>query len=221
MTREKDNMKTITCRRSAGPGFTLVELMVVVSIISLLLLIGMPSALVIQKNIAAKASEVTLGTIATALKGYHNDFGEYPPSNSKGAETICRLLTGYPGDADGNQQPGADPKTDDGCAGFGFRTTGAGRNRPVHGPYFGAEKLDTTGGSEPRFADAFRQPVMYYRYNGGYNSGDNPEGPSDVADYAKNDSGQFYRNDYLLITKGPDGSWTKPRNGGDDITNFK
>jgi len=110
-------------------------------------------------------------------------------------------------------------ETDDGCDGFGFRLPGGGL---PHGPYFGAEKIPTGGGSETKFVDAFQQPVLYYLYrNGTYTTSDNVDGPTNVADYANNSSGVFYRKDYLLITRGPDGDWTRPRDGGDDITNFK
>ena len=197
----------------------MVELMVVVAIITLLLLIGMPSALMIQKNVARGTSLVRLGTIETALKAYSRDFdGAYPPSNPKGGETLCRLLTGYPNDPDGNREPGADPRIDDGCDGFGFRLPGGGN--PL-GPYSGAEDLPKSGGSEIQFVDAFQQPILYYLYRGGtYTNADNVDGPTNVADYALS-GGVYYRKDYLLITRGPDGDWTRPRDGGDDITNFK
>ena len=204
-------------------AFTLIELLTVVAIISLLLLIGTPSALVVQKRVAIGLSEVALGTIETALKSYHSDFDAYPPSNPKGGQTICRLLTGYPEDANNDQTPatGSGFNTDDGCARYGFRLAAKGR---VFGPYNGTEKLDIGGGTPPLFVDAFRQPVMYYLFNGtAYNDGDNVEGPSSVNSvYARTPSGDYYRKDFLLMTTGPDGEWTAPRDSdSDDITNFK
>ena len=242
MTFNKDNT---TSSAPAGPpcpgrsgsaaagGFTLVELLVVIAIIALLLLIGAPSAVQIQKDIARKKSVVMLAQISTALKLYAEDFdGKFPPSSNEGGQAICRLLTGFPGDAGNNQTPGANDnafKEDDGCQGYGFRLAPKG---PVFGPYYGVHKLPTSGGSTARFVDAFRQPVMYYKFNenaavpldfGSY-SNDNSDAPGNINDYAKNNDSPraFYRKDFLLITSGPDGTWTNPRDpDSDDITNFK
>lgn len=239
MIREADDLTAGRYPATAGPerdsqaslwhgsGFTLVELLTVVSIISLLLLIGTPSALVIQKRVAIGISQVTLGTIETALKNYRSDFDEYPPSSMDGGGTICRLLTGYTEDRNNDQTPGvgAGFNSDDGHKGFGFRLVTRGR---IFGPYSGTEKLPIASGTPPRFADAFRQPVLYYLYRsysasyGTYNDRDNTEGPAGINDYATSASASLYRKDFLLITCGPDREWTKPRNrGGDDITNFK
>jgi len=218
------------CSATAG-GFTLVELLVVITIIALLLLIGAPSAVQIQKDIARQKSITMLAQISTALKLYAEDFNkQFPPSNPEGGQTICRLLAGFPGDTGSDQTPGANDnafRTDDGCQGYGFRLAAKG---PVFGPYYGVHKLPTSGGSTARFVDAFHQPVMYYKFNelttgpdfGYYNSGDNTDDPGNINDYAKNSSGEFYRKDFLLLTSGPDGTWTNPRDPkSDDITNFK
>ena len=216
----------------AACGFTLVELLVVIAIIALLLLIGAPSAVQIQKDVARQKSITMLAQISTALKLYAEDFGGiFPPSTNEGGQVICRLLTGFPGDGGSDQTPGANEaafRTDDGCQGYGFRLATRG---PVLGPYYGVHKLPTSGGSTARFTDAFRQPVMYYRFTelatsppdyGYYNSGDNSDDPGNINDYAKNSMGEFYRKDFLLITSGPDGTWTNPRDPkSDDITNFK
>ena len=225
--------------RPDARGFTLIELLVVVAIISLLLLIGMPSALVIQKHIATSASKLTLERIAAALKAYHTDFGEYPPSHypeaePRGAETLCRLLTGFVGDPNGDKAPPATgpDATDDGCEGFGFRLVGGGRK---YGPYLGAHKLAMTEKTEPVFIDAFNQPVLYYLFNPApdpahtdvfcqnnphYDSEDNDVGPEDINAYATTD-GVLSREDFLLLTSGPDAEWGAPPDRGDDITNFK
>ena len=243
MTAKKDNT---TSSAPAGPacpgrsgsaaagGFTLVELLVVIAIIALLLLIGAPSAVQIQKDVARKKSVVMLAQISTALRLYAEDFdGKFPPSSNEGGQAICRLLTGFPGDGGNDQTPGANDnafKTDDGCEGYGFRLATRG---PVLGPYYGVQKLPTSGGSTPRFVDAFRREVMYYRFNenttapdyGYYENNDNTNDTGDINGYARNSAGaagEFYRKDFLLITSGPDGMWTFPRDPkSDDITNFK
>lgn len=249
MSREADNSKTTSPPASVGRpntkpttppgagGFTLVELLVVVAIISLLLLIGAPSALVIQRGVGRGLSQTTLTTIEVALELYHGEFEDLPPSNPRGAETICRLLTGYLPDLNNDQTPGEGngAEADDGYDGYGFRLTAHG---PKCGPYGGAERLNWEGGggggggagdaeSGARFVDYFGHAVLYYLYDPEaqvsqrYNPHDNTEGPNDINDYATSSSNQYYRKDFLLMTMGPDAGWTKPRDGGDDITNFR
>lgn len=188
-------------------GFTLVELLTVIGIISLLLLIGAPAAVHIWHQIKVRSSQAILAQVSSALKAYKSDFEAYPPSSPEGGEQICRLLTGF--------------ASDDGEKGFGFRLADKGR---VYGPYFGTEELGTSGSDRPRFVDTFNQSIMYYLYDtktNSYNPNDNTDDPSNINTYARNKKGEFYRTDFLLLTRGPNGEWDDPREtGSDDITNF-
>jgi len=209
--------------RSRG-GFTLVELLTVIGIISLLLLIGAPAAVNIMHQVKVKTAEAVLAQISSALKAYKTDFEAYPPSYPEGGERICRLLTGFAPDSGDDQTPGkgAGFNSDDGKQGFGFRLAPKG---PVFGPYFGTEELNTSGSNKPHFVDTFNQSVMYYLYDTAtsrFNPNDNSDDPSDINNYARNKEGGFYRTDFLLLTRGADGEWDSPREkDSDDITNFK
>ena len=130
--------------RAADGGFTLLHLLIVVGTVATVAILALTVALLLfrrrPQNGHGKSAE-TLAVIAGALKGYRDDHGEYPPSNPRGAEALCRLLTGYPPDLgkDGiPQTDGAAFAQDDGREGFGFRLEPRGL---VFGPYNGAETL--------------------------------------------------------------------------------
>jgi prepilin-type N-terminal cleavage/methylation domain-containing protein len=59
-------------------GFSLVELLVVVSIIAILVTLGMISYLSIQKNARDAKRQSDLNTVRSALEQYHADWGFYP-----------------------------------------------------------------------------------------------------------------------------------------------
>ena len=186
-----------------------------------------------------------------------------------GAELLPLFLIGYGPNPNTPGVPSTSAYnlfTDDGCEGPGFRLEARGH---IFGPYNEADKLKmmTSGPSLrtngnyhggnvllPCFVDNFDNPILYYRFNraqNGYVTNDNPpdpgrdnivkamRGPADVNAYAQDGGGQFYRMDYLLITRGPDSLWAgeevppavflppDPAAGqpaavrSDDITNWK
>ena len=211
------------------PGFTLIEILIIIGIIAILVTIGVPAASRAHKLAAARGSRVTIGLISAACQAYHNDFGDYPPSDlnygRRGGRLLCLLLSGYGPDPDPKGEPGVDGDGnldlvgDDGNEGFGFRLLRRGR---VY--RYDVEKLPIAGNPRAFFADEFENPIFYYRYYGdpvlGYEWSEN-DGPKAADDYAEKSPGKLYRYDFILCTPGADGQWNKPsESGSDDITNF-
>ena len=238
---------------SRRAGMTLMEMLVVMTIIMLLLSIGIPSLMSFVEQARVSSTAASLNLLVDACGLYQQGFGAYPPSNRvdaglpneapynnpdtwQGCHFLYLFLTGWGPDPGTKGEPFEGTNTlatDDGCAGFGFRTKKRGK---VCGPYNEAHELPAgralpgaaSQNNPPYFVNALEHRVLYYRWDpaaqsgdGGYNSTEN-EGPADINDYAaKDDQGNFYRRDFLLICPGPDGRWTRPRDGGDDITNLK
>jgi len=242
----------------ARTAFTIVELMLVIFIISLLIGIGVPSIDRLRSSYTRSLSLATLNMIEKACETYRVDFKihasadqpwkAYPPG---GNNSLVWALTGYAGDAGDDGTPGVGDdalKLDDGCAGFGFRRSKRGW---VYGPYGGTEGIrtkDKRGGVDCHryFVDAFDNEVFYYRFEYDINEdgeidiesarfvgglGDDSLDPP-MQEYAKNSSGDYYRRDILLCTRGPDAIWgsrdvdgtthelPSSFSGVDDVTNF-
>jgi prepilin-type N-terminal cleavage/methylation domain-containing protein len=67
-------------------GFTLVELLVVISIIAILSSVLATGYVTSQKNARDAARKLNLKSIADALNMYYNDYGTYPGSIAFGSE---------------------------------------------------------------------------------------------------------------------------------------
>lgn len=225
----KRNSNKLIRRRSA---FTLVELLVVMFIVGMLATIAVPTVSEYLRVAKQGASLTVLGQIQGACALYKSDFEELPPSSAlggvysgwQGCELLALFLTGYGPDKNSDGIPGKDWAKDDGHEGFGFRVERRGRVFP---PYNGTEKTDMRRGASgrPYFVDAWDNPICYYRYDNGYDPGDNRgdpgNGPGNVA-YARDGGGVYYRRDIWLSSRGNNGEWDAPSDGGenDDVTNF-
>jgi len=62
-------------------GFTMIELLVVVSILAVLLAAVFPAYSAIRRSQRIKRVEATLQTLASGVEAYQNDFGVFPPAN--------------------------------------------------------------------------------------------------------------------------------------------
>ena len=205
-------------RRGGRTAFTVIELMTVVLIIMLLLTILSPTIGKVRTNIRSSRTRHTINLISSGCREYEADIGHYPLN----AHGLVQALTGrgYVG-------------VDDGKTGYGFRRVPRGK---VYGPYGGTEKLNTRVKALElsTFMDAFGGHIYYYRYDmaTGYTDalagepGELPEQPAPLMDYLKGPEGKFYRKDFVLISRGPDGDWGAYYENGewtdsDDIANFK
>lgn len=198
-------------------GFTLVELLAVMMIFMLLLGLLVPTVSRVRTYALVQASQAIISQLDGACKLYNLDHDQFPPSTSSspgwsGSRLLPEALTGYM------------PAGKDGQEGWGFRLHVPGRK---YGPYNDTENLAVDGTAKPQFIDRFEQPILYYRFNGTqYVSSHNANGPPNLNAYLTGPGGEYFRKDFVLISKGPDGDWTAPYSGGkwdrdsDDITNF-
>ncbi len=95
MTSGIHNPQSATGNRRSG--FTLVEVLVVISVIVLLLAILFPAFMSVRRNQKVRRTEATLGAIAGGVDAYQKDYGVYPPAEfaagvSRGNRSLVVLL---------------------------------------------------------------------------------------------------------------------------------
>ncbi|KKK68065.1 hypothetical protein LCGC14_2947790 [marine sediment metagenome] len=202
-------------RRTAG--FTLVELLVVILIIMVLVAVLLPTISKVRTMVLCNKTQATINLIQGACEAYSRDLAvhAYPSA----ARFLVQGLTGI---ADNDDKPG-----------YGWRRVPRGK---VYGPYYGAEDLQVnSSGPVDWFVDAFDRPILYYVYESigdgdpppmGYKSSVAHDGPEDLQDYLKGPDGKYFRENYVLISRGPNGEWDPLYENGkwtrsDDITNLK
>ncbi len=170
----------------------------VVMIIVCLVLLGLativiPSIIRVRVTGGPDPSRWTIHIIDTAIRMYHNEHDRYPGKD---------LFTDLTGAGD-----------DDGQPGYGYRLEPRGM---VYGPWNGADKLAKRG-DPPHFVDGFGNEIEYHLFE---------DMPDDVKDYNTHSSPPgkppvYYRRDYILRSRGPNGKWDPPRSpDSDDVTNM-
>ena len=209
------NRRPSTTRLTAqASGFTLVEMLVIISIIILLAGIAIPTVLNVRRQIAEKASQVLINTLDAGCKSYKQDWGTYPLAGDETAWErghLAQDLLGHYGDSGNDGEPSSNSK-DDGVAGYGFRKRANGKKV---GAYVDPDKVKLKWNNKKKtellFLDEFDNEVNYKRY-----------GDGGVGDYFKDDNDKPFRRDFFLWTKGADGEKTAYRDdpATDDITNF-
>lgn len=222
-----------------GGGFTIIELMLVVFIITLLIGIGVPSIHHIRLTYRINLSRATLSMLEEGCEMYRLDFEPkvpveepwkaYPPG---GNNSLVWALTGYVPDAGEDKKPyndggSGDASTDDGAddkRGWGFRISASGK---IFGPYNSTEKVPTKNPVRPVFEDSFGNEIFYFRFEGDTNefvggdtlvSANNPQ-PSMEA-YAQDKNDKYMRKDLILCTKGPDSLWGSRDSDDSNIVKF-
>jgi len=179
------------------PAFTLVEILTIISIITMLVAIMLPTLSKIRIRAREGASLAVIRLIEGACNFYYDDFNEYPPSRRvtigstvwQGRNRLVQALTGYCPDIGEDGEPSGVPQNsglqyDDGASRYGFRMVRRGK---VYGPYNGAENVKTVLSPQtdagppakglPCFIDAFANPVYYYRFEGRVPDDDVPYEP--------------------------------------------
>jgi prepilin-type N-terminal cleavage/methylation domain-containing protein len=221
--------------RSAGRGFTLVELLIVMLIIGVLVGLLVPTIARALRTVQSTQTRAVLRDIGMGLEAYKKDFGDYPPSHNDrtyprtGAEKLVFYLRG-PRDSGWGA----------GAAGLLPEHAGASRSRTrTYGPYHQADEDDIKwervrgDWEEVAFLDANRPPgpILYFK------AGRDPQGrityewhdnnvrevpdSSGQANYPTQQSfyewtslggsqssaldGDYKRSDYLLVSPGQDG----------------
>lgn len=72
------------CRSDAVRGFTLVEILVVVTIISLLAMVAIPGVQIVQRRAKSSAIVNDFRVFATAFETYAHERGAFPPETNVG-----------------------------------------------------------------------------------------------------------------------------------------
>jgi len=82
-------------KRAGAAGFTIVEILVVIAIISTLAGLLMTGVMIARTKIRKDQVKISLANIAMGLKTYQTNMGDYPPGSGDiaSSETLCKELT--------------------------------------------------------------------------------------------------------------------------------
>ncbi|MCY2930569.1 MAG: prepilin-type N-terminal cleavage/methylation domain-containing protein [Planctomycetota bacterium] len=191
-------------------GFTMVELLVVISIIALVIALVLPAYNSITSSILRRKVRATIAALESGCKRFKSENAggdnNYPPG---GAVSLLKCLTG-------SGMPMA-------VSGGGFQNFRPGGK--VFGPYIDPDtvKIGTLSGS-PVFKDAYGNVLAYYVRNagGGFEGGGDPS-ISDPMAYCRRTSSAAATVDRLIASPGPNkqyGATAWDANDGDDIVTF-
>jgi len=151
--------------RESAPGFTLVEMLVVIGIIIVLVGILFPVVFRLRRQADRQRTAADIQTISVALSAYKQDCGDYPRWNTSATASPAPTILGSALLGACLISPGA--AAADGADGPGFRmrseqlTPGVYYGL-VHGPYLPPDKFTTAAsGKGYQILDRNNEPFLY------------------------------------------------------------
>jgi len=75
-------------------GFTLVEILVVMAIISILTALSLPAIVKARAKAASVKTRAVITALEAALSMYEHDCGDYPPGDGSGSKVLVEALQG-------------------------------------------------------------------------------------------------------------------------------
>ncbi|MCP4374560.1 MAG: type II secretion system protein [bacterium] len=209
MNYQKKHALAPARKQQAGRGFTMIELLVVMLVITMLLVIAVPAIMTFRNQSKINATQAIINMVDGAVGMYYSHHKTYPNTG----ELAIKLI----GLEDDDFHPGP-----------GYRIQERGE---VYGPWNGVDEIKH---GDKNFIDIFGNTIWYCKFNNNYSDStfeytkteDNVT-LAGIRDYATDASGKFYRRDYILMSPSADSKWGLPRNDGssgnpltDDVTNF-
>jgi prepilin-type N-terminal cleavage/methylation domain-containing protein len=191
-------------------GFTVVEMLIVISIIAILMAMLVPVLASVRRRAQVKAARALIDGIQDALGRYYIDFDEYPPSNTSGLNGAVDPSSLY------NYLAG--PK------GKGFDTVQGGVTRH-HDPYMvlPPEYVQRSAGST-LIVDAWGSAIVYLNCKAHVDAGGTAWGfchnPKSFDIYSLGPDKTLSTAQHDFVDSNSNGRVDEDEEGGDDITNW-
>jgi len=196
-------------RRDAG--FTLIEVLVVVSIIALLIAVLVPAIIAGRAAGERSATQRMMQGVSTAIIAYDRDHNGFPPSSRGGSSNRMFGLTGMNGWKGSALlcQAIMGASSNDGEAAFGWKKDGSSGR--TYGPYYTADVYELRNDGNPVFADYWQNTVQYYRaianqdniWGGNDARFNSSHGDGSVDPTVHEDDQTLRATKYLLTSAGP------------------
>ena len=190
-------------------AFTLIEMLMVISIICILMALLVPVLTNVQQRARVRAGRALVDGIQTALQRYYIDFDEYPPSNTAGLTGAVDVSSLYVYLCGPN--------------GRGIDTVQGGITRH-HDAYMSppAEYVKRNSG-ETFIVDPWGTPIVYQNCKFHTDNGGNPakcHNPKSFDLYSCGPDKILSPNQHDFTDSNSNGMIDEDAEGGDDITNW-
>lgn len=191
-------------------GFTVVEMLIVISIITILMAMLIPVLTTVRRRAQIKSTRALVDGIQDALGRYYIDFDEYPPSNTAGLS--------------GAVDPSSLYLYLSGPKGKGIDTVQGGTPRH-HDPYLAVppEYVQRSGG-QTLIVDSWGSPIVYFNCKAHVESGGAAVGlchnPKSFDIYSPGPDKMLSPAQHDFVDSNSNGRVDEDDEGGDDITNW-